>query len=269
MRNLRLPPRHLHPSRGYYNESRLISRSPGSEVIDIIIPVYNEEDALPGFYEQLAGLPLSIRPIFVDNGSIDNSLGFIRSIEGATVICHGTNKGYGASLRTGIRHSTSDKIIIIDADGEYSPQVIPAIVQALDHFEVVHTSRFLDEQNEKISPIKYYGNRLITTIFNVLFRQRLTDLYTGCKGYRRQCVAPLEMKSDGFEHVLEVSARLVRQTVIIKEVPVCYIERTTGVSKMNHLRETLKYVWLVFYYFLTINKRLGKQLSKQPKQNQT
>ncbi len=230
-----------------------------SEVIDIIIPVYNEEDALPGFYEQLAGLPLAIHPIFIDNGSIDNSLEFIQSIEGATVICHDTNKGYGASLRTGIRHATSDKIIIIDADGEYSPQVIPAIVQALDQFEVVHTSRFIEEQNEKISAVKYFGNRIITTIFNVLFRQSLTDLYTGCKGYRRQCVAGLKMQSNGFEYVLEVSARLVRRSVLIEEIPVRYKERTTGVSKMNHLRETIKYVWLVIYYFLT--------LSKQPNQN--
>ncbi len=234
------------------------------EVIDIIIPVYNEEDALPGFYEQLAALPLSIHPIFVDNGSIDNSLEFLRSIEGATVICHDTNRGYGASLQTGINHSTSDKIIIIDADGEYSPKVIPSIVQSLDQFEVVHTSRFIKEQNEKISAVRYIGNRIITTIFNILFRQSLTDLYTGCKGYRRHCVTGLKIQRNGFEYVLEVSARLVRQSVVIKEIPVRYKERTSGVSKMNHLLETIKYVWLVIYYFFTISK----QLSKQPKQNQ-
>ena len=229
-----------------------------SPAIDIIIPVYNEEDALPSFCEQLALLPLTIHPIFVDNGSTYNSLEYIRSIEGATVICHGSNRGYGASLRTGIRCATSEKIIVIDADGEYSPQVIPAIVQALDQFEVVHTSRFLGQGNRDTTVVKYLGNRIITSIFNVLFRQTLTDLYTGCKGYRRQRVAHLEMRRNGFEHVLEVSARLVRQSVTIKEISVCYEQRKRGVSKMNHVLETIKYIFLVVYYCLTLNRQQAK-----------
>lgn len=226
-----------------------------SPAIDVIIPVYNEEEALPAFYAQLAALPLALHPIFIDNGSTDNSLAILRSLAGATVICHGRNLGYGASLRTGIRHASSDKIIIIDADGEYAPQVIPALVQALDRYEVVHTSRFLGQAGKDIAWGKYVGNRVITSIFNLLFRQNLTDLYTGCKGYQRKRVADLELRRNGFEHVLEISARLVRQSVCIKEIPVSYEERKRGVSKMNHPLETLKYSYLVVYYALTLSRQ--------------
>lgn len=225
------------------------------QAVDVIIPVYNEEEALPAMLEQLLKLPVEVHPIFIDNGSTDNSLAILDSLDGVTVIRHRVNRGYGASLRAGINRSTSDKIIIIDADGEYSPQVIPALLEALDRYEVVHTSRFIGGENHDITWVKYAGNRLITTIFNFLFRQKLTDLYTGCKGYQRQRVASLEMKRNGFEHVLEVSARLVRQSVQIKEVPVRYQERKRGVSKMNHVLETAKYLGLVVYYALTLSRR--------------
>ncbi len=226
-----------------------------SQVIDIIIPVYNEEEALPAFYSQLAILPIPFHLIFIDNGSTDKSLDFIASINGATVIRHENNMGYGASLRTGIRCSTTEKIIIIDADGEYSPDVIPAIVEELDHTDIVHTSRFLEKSNVGMSILRYYGNTIVTCVFNKLFAEKLTDLYTGCKGYRRNKVAHLDMDRDGFEHVLEISARLVSQSSRIKEIPVRYTERKTGRSKMRHLFEVVKYCFFVVYYYVTLKNK--------------
>jgi len=220
----------------------------GSE-IDIIIPVFNEEEALPGFYKKLCAQPIEFRPIFIDNGSTDGSLTFLQSIENATIIRHKTNKGYGASLRAGIRKATADKIIIIDADGEYSPEAIPHIILALDKYDAVHSSRFLGNINNTMKIYKNVGNRIITLIFNILFHQHLTDLYTGCKGYRRKCVASMQLQRNGFEHVLEISAKLVRKDIAIKEVPIHYNERAKGASKMNHILETAKYLILVMYYF--------------------
>jgi len=220
-----------------------------SSEIDIIIPVYNEEESLPGFYQKLCAQPIAFNPIFIDNGSTDGSLCFLQSIENATIILHQTNKGYGASLRAGIRTARTDKIIIIDADGEYSPEVIPRIVRELDNYDVVHTSRFLGRINDSMKFYKSIGNRIITQLFNLLFHQHLTDLYTGCKGYRRACVASLQLHRNGFEHVLEISARLVKKGIAIKEVPVHYNERVKGTSKMNHILETAKYLVFVIYYF--------------------
>ncbi len=230
-----------------------------SEIIDIIIPVYNEEEALPLFYQQLQALPVSVHPIFINNGSTDNSATFLSSLKGVTIITLETNQGYGGALRTGIHHTTSEKIIIIDADGEYLPEVIPQIVHALDDYDVVHTSRFLGTDKLTMSGFRSTGNKCITSIFNLLFDQQLTDLYTGCKGYRREKVDWLDLERNGFEHVLEISAKLVWVGVQIHEVPVKYIERKSGVSKMNHLVEALKYGWLVLYYYFSLKKEKGRK----------
>lgn len=224
------------------------------QVVDIIIPVYNEEKSLPAFHQRLSGLPVNIHPIYIDNASTDGSLDYLRTIKGATIIENEHNLGYGGSIRRGIASATSEKIIIIDADCEYPPEIIPAIIDALDQAPVVHTTRWTSRYNSSANRFKYYGNKIITSLFNLLFGQNLTDLYTGCKGYQRLAVAHLDLERNGFEHVLEISAKLVKNDTTISEIPITYSEREIGTSKMNHLTETAKYCFLLIYYFFTLKK---------------
>lgn len=220
--------------------------------IDVVVPVFNEEAVLEEFYRRLSAVPLPLHVIFVDNASTDNSLALIKSFPGASVIEHSRNLGYGASLRDGILAATADRVVIIDADCEYPPEAIPAMVERLDHCQVVYASRFLARQQTRMPWLKVYGNKMLTLLFNRLFRQRLTDLYTGAKAFRRAVVAELPMEQDGFEHVLEMAARLARAGVVIEEIHVTFQPRSTGVSKMSHLQETLKYFYFLMVYAFTL-----------------
>ena len=141
----------------------------------------SEEAALPAFHRRLTGLDIPVRPIYIDNGSTDGSLRLLHSFAGAVVIEHATNEGYGASLRDGIRRATAERIVIIDADCEYPPEAIPEMVSRLDQADVVYASRFLEPQQTRMGWLKVFGNRVITRLFNLLFHQQLTDLYTGAK----------------------------------------------------------------------------------------
>lgn len=223
--------------------------------IDVIVPVYNEEDILPEFHARLMSLPLAVHPVYIDNGSTDGSLRLLRAFPGATVIVHAVNEGYGASLRDGIRAATAERVVIIDADCEYPPEAIPEMVRRLDQCEVVYASRFLERQQTKMPLLKVWGNRVITWLFNRLFRQHLTDLYTGAKAFRRQAVVDLPMEQNGFEHVLEFAARLARAGRRIEEIHVTFHPRRTGVSKMMHLSETCKYVYFLCRYHLILRQR--------------
>lgn len=219
---------------------------------DVIVPVYNEEEGLPEFFRRVGALDLDLHLIFIDNASTDHSLAILHGFPGAEIIEHQRNEGYGASLRDGMRASTAEKIIIIDADCEYPPEAIPQLIEQLDQHEVVYMSRFLDRRNKGMGVLKMYGNKIISGLFNMLFRQRVTDLYTGAKGFRRQVVADLAMERDGFEHVLEIAARLAKKKIVLHEIPVDFRARTTGDSKMSHFTETIKYLYLLVYYYLFI-----------------
>ena len=220
--------------------------------VDVIVPVYNEAEILDTFYQRLMAVPLPLRPIFMDNCSTDGSLAMLKGFTGATVIEHARNEGYGASLRDGIRAATADRIVIIDADCEYPPEAIPAMVRRLDRCDVVYASRFLEHQETRMPWLKVRGNQVITRLFNLLFGQRLTDLYTGAKAFRRELVADLPMEQDGFEHVLEVAARLARAGRRFEEIHVTFAPRQTGVSKMSHLGETVKYLFFLCRYWVSL-----------------
>lgn len=228
------------------------------EPVDVIIPVLNEEASLPNFCDRLLGLPVKLRPIFVDNASSDNSCRIIESIPGSLLIQHDINEGYGASLRDGIGASLAEKIIIIDADGEYPPESIPEMIAALDSHEVVYGSRFLDPKKSVISWYRALGNNLVTTLFNLIFKQKLSDLYTGFKGFRRQTILSIPMRYDGFEHVLEIAAHLAKKNVRIHEIPICYHARERGKSKMVHFLEVIKLCYLMVFFALTIRSSNGK-----------
>jgi glycosyltransferase involved in cell wall biosynthesis len=220
--------------------------------IDIIVPVFNEEDILPEFYKRIQSIDLSMQIIFIDNASTDRSVDIISTLPDVLLIKHQTNEGYGASLVDGIRNSRNEKIIIIDADCEYPPEAILDLVTALDEMDVVYTSRFLHQSQGDMPFFKRFGNRIISSLFNLLFRQKVTDLYTGCKAINRSALSDIHLQRKGFEHVLELGAKLARKGVTIHEIPVHFTPRHTGEAKMQHLSETIKYLYYLFYYHLTL-----------------
>lgn len=219
--------------------------------IDVIVPVYNEEEILPEFHRRLCALGLPLNIVYVDNCSSDNSVGIISSFADATLIRHQRNEGYGASILDGIAGSSNAKIIIIDADCEYPPEAIPQLVDRLDSADVVYASRFLDGKNTFMPLTKRLGNQMISRLFNLLYSQQVTDLYTGCKGLRRNAIKGINLQCKGFEHVLELGVKLAVKNIRIEEIGVYFTPRHTGVAKMQHLTETAKYFYLIFLYYFT------------------
>jgi glycosyltransferase involved in cell wall biosynthesis len=211
--------------------------------VDVIIPVFNEETTVRPLVERLRRACPDASIVFVDNASTDRTLEILDSLAGVRVVRHDRNLGYGRSLRDGIEASGGDVVLMIDADLEYHPEDVPAIVAALAAAPAVYGSRLLEgaEGLRTMPWTRRTGNRVVTLLFNLLFGQRLTDLYTGIRGVRRDALDWSSLGCDGFELVLEIAARLARGGATIAEVPVRYTPRTAGVSKMNHVRELLRF----------------------------
>lgn len=225
---------------------------------DLIVPVFNEEKSLPLFFERLQKLDLPARVIFVDNASTDGSRDLLDSYPGATVIKHTSNQGYGASLLDGMRAGRSDRIAIIDADCEYPPECLPALLKALDEHDVVYASRLLEGGAAAMPWMKALGNRIISGAFNRLFRQNVTDLYTGCKAFKRRCLDAATLRQTGFEHVLELAVQLSARGYVIHEIPVAFARRQGGKSKMRHGVETVKYVYWLLRYAVSLRRDIAR-----------
>jgi len=220
------------------------------DIIDVIIPVYNEEEGLEQFIQRVQSLPMKFNLIFVDNASTDRTVEILQGLKDITIIRHNTNEGYGASICDGISHSKGERIVITDADCEYPPESIPKLVKRLEKSDVIYASRFLEKTNAHMPYLKLIGNKIITVIFNLLFNQKITDLYTGCKALKRSALENIKLERKGFEHVLELSVRLAKKGIRIDELFVEYEPRQTGYSKMKHVSETIKFLYLIVWYRL-------------------
>ena len=220
--------------------------------LDIVVPVLNEEASIEEFYERVRRLGLADALLFVDNASSDGTVALIERWPEVRLVRHATNLGYGASIRDGIASSDGERIVIIDADLEYPPEAIPSIVAALDDRAAVYGSRFLAGAPPEMPLVRRIGNRLVSGLFNVLFAQCTTDLYTGAKGLRRDAFAFERLERSGFEHVVELSALIAASGERIHDVPVRYVPRSRGVSKMRHVPETLKCIGLTIAYWLGV-----------------
>jgi glycosyltransferase involved in cell wall biosynthesis len=217
--------------------------------VDVIVPVYNEEAILAEFHRRITALGLPLNILYIDNCSTDRSAEIIATFPGVGLIKHQRNEGYGGSILDGIANSVNEKIIIIDADCEYPPEALPELIARLDRADVVYTSRFLEGRNHAMPFSKRLGNQLITTFFNLLFGQNLTDLYTGCKGLRRSALGGITLHRKGFEHVLELGVKLSKKKITIEEIAIDFAPRSTGEAKMKHFSETLKYLYFIVFYF--------------------
>ena len=212
--------------------------------VDVIIPVFNEVAMLAELHTRLCQACPGANIVFVDNGSTDGTLEFIERLPEVKLLRHTENLGYGRSLRDGIAAGSGELIVMIDADLEYFPEDIPALLDALATVPAVYGSRFLrGARAESLMPLtRRFGNALVSAVFNTLFHQRLTDLYTGIRAVRRNALPESGLQAAGFEFVLELAARLADAGMQIGEVPVRYRVRTQGLSKMRHVPEFLKFV---------------------------
>lgn len=206
--------------------------------VDIVVPVLNEARCVDELCERVAALGLGAGLIFVDNGSTDDTVARIQR-RGLRLVRHDRDLGWGRSITDGIAAGDADLIVVMDADLEYPPEAIPAVVEALQRHPVVFASRFLGPEPPTMSRVRLLGNRVMTGLFNVLFRQHTTDLCTGLRGMRRSALPLERLRCAGWEHAVELGAMATEAGIQIAEVPVRYEPRDRGESKMRHVAVAL------------------------------
>jgi glycosyltransferase involved in cell wall biosynthesis len=225
--------------------------------LSIVIPCYNELKTIETVVDAVRNCPYQNKEIIVvDDYSTDGTREKIKTkIESIVdkVIYHEQNQGKGAALRTGIKNSTGDIVIVQDADLEYDPNEIPKVIQPiLDGVaDVVYGTRFMGSHSHRVLYFWHMvGNKLLTTLSNILTNINLTDMETCYKAFKREVIQSIEIEEDRFGFEPEITAKIAKKRCRVYEVGISYYGRRYEEGKKIGWRDAFSAVRCIIKYNL-------------------
>lgn len=224
-----------------------------SFVLSVVIPCYNEKDTIKTIVDKVLAAPIkNMELIVVDDKSTDGTSDILDTTIAplvSKVIHHEENQGKGGALRTGFQHATGDVVIIQDADLEYDPNEYPLTVMPIvnGECEVCYGSRFLN-QTAKGYRANRVANKFLTKLSNLFTHLHLTDMETCYKTFKREIIQQVDIKENRFGFEPEITAKLAKMKVRIKEVPISYYPRTNEEGKKIGFKDGLRAIYCIWKY---------------------
>ncbi len=221
-------------------EPSAISHHPSA--ISIVIPAYNEARGIRGVLEKLnEWRDRWFEIIVVDDGSNDGT-GEIASAAGARVIRHPRNKGYGASLKTGIRAATTEIVVTLDSDGQHDPEDIARLLDMLEGNDMVVGARGRDSH---VPALRRPGKWILNLVANYLAEAEIRDLNSGFRALRRETVRKfLHILPNGFSFSTTLTLALFKEGFNVAYVPIVATPRV-GTSTVNPIRDGINAILLI------------------------
>ncbi len=219
--------------------------------LSIIIPVYNEGKTISQVLRKIISFDLlswKREIIVVDDHSSDNTKTILSrySKEKIKLFSHKRNLGKGSAIRTGIAQATGDFIIIQDADLEYFPQDIPALLIVAENNKntAVYGSRFRGKHEDTIFGHKA-ANWLLTIFTNFLYGSELSDMETCYKLIPKAAYRNLKLDCQRFDFEPEVTAKLLKSGFDILEVPIRFKKRGYSEGKKIRWYDGIIAIWIL------------------------
>lgn len=232
--------------------------------LSIIIPVFNEEKTIGEILKRVkaATLPAGMQKeiIVIDDGSTDKTWKVLSEFRidnlKFKILRHKKNKGKGAAVRTGIKNSSGDFIIIQDADLEYDPQDYIRLLNPIlqKKTKVVFGSRLINYplklrgRNKTVLPLHLIANHFLTFLVNFLYRANLTDMETCYKLFSKEVLNKINLESKGFDIEPEITIKTLKLGYDIYEVPINIKPRTYEEGKKIGFSDGVKAVWTILKY---------------------
>jgi dolichol-phosphate mannosyltransferase len=222
----------------------------------VVIPTYNERDNIENLVREILAKDDTIEALIVDDNSPDGTgeiADRIAGDNGRIHVIHRAGKlGLGSAYREGFTYALehgAEYVIEMDADFSHDPLMLPLFLEKIKEFDVVIGSRYLNGVSVVNWPIRrlilsYCANvytRLITGL-------KISDCTGGFKCFRRNVLESIHLdtiKSDGYSFQIEMNYRCVENGFRVDEIPIIFIDRHAGESKMSNkiVREAVLMVW--------------------------
>lgn len=228
-----------------------------SPFVSVVMPCFNEKGTIADIVAAVRAAPFRKEVIVVDDGSTDGTrdvlAASVERLPDVRVIYQPSNRGKGAALHRGFAAACGDIIVVQDADLEYDPMDIPALIDpiAKGHADVVYGSRFLGGAHRVLYYWHSVGNFLLTTLSNMVTDLNLTDMETCYKAFRREVLVELDLREERFGFEPEVTVKVAQRPELrIFEVPISYRGRRYEEGKKIGLKDAFRAVYCLTKYGL-------------------
>ena len=223
----------------------------------VIVPTYNERDNIARIIEQVLARDDRLDVLVVDDGSPDGTGAIVDDIKARNprvdVIHRAGKQGLGTAYIAGFKWALAREYAFVfemDADFSHDPAHLPQFLEAVESADVVIGSRY---RNGRVTVVNWpVGRLLLSFAANVYARVitglQLFDSTAGFKCFRRRVLETVDLdavKSSGYAFQIEMNFRAWKKGFRIVEIPIVFVDRTEGESKMSKkiVREAVWMVW--------------------------
>jgi glycosyltransferase involved in cell wall biosynthesis len=219
--------------------------------VSFVVAAFNEARTIREVLERVDALDLDKQIVVVDDGSSDGTADLVADWRGDrddVLVLRQPNRGKGAAVRAAIPHLRGEITVIQDADLEYDPVDVPALIEPIERgaADVVFGSRLLGGRPQRAYLFWHLvGNRALSLLVNVLFNTTLSDMETGYKAFRTEVLRSLDLREDDFAIEPEITAKVCQRNLRLYEVPIAYYGRTYQEGKKITWRDGFKAVWVL------------------------
>jgi dolichol-phosphate mannosyltransferase len=223
----------------------------------VIIPTYNERENIDSLLGRLLALPYELHVLVVDDGSPDGTAAAVRAWMTREARVHLLERpgkmGLGSAYRDGFAYALkegAEYVFEMDADFSHDPDAIAGFLEAAVDCDLVLGSRYL---NGGVTVVNWPLNRLILSYTANLYTRIVTglpvyDATGGFKCFRRRALEGVRLdkvQSDGYAFQIEMSFKCWKRGFRIREIPIVFVDRRAGVSKMSR-RIVWEAAWMVW-----------------------
>jgi glycosyltransferase involved in cell wall biosynthesis len=229
--------------------------------LSVLVPVYNERHLVEASLRRLLALKddlvRSLEVIVVDDCSTDGSWEILQRVarEDSRVLLsrHKRNGGKGAALRTALASATGEISIVHDADLEYNPADIPALLRpfATEDADAVFGSRYLSNHYRRALMFQHtLSNKALTFVSNIFTHLNLSDIETCYKAIRTPLFQSIPLRHDDFRFEIEIAFKLAKRRARIFEAPISYLARSYEEGKKIRAKDALLALAAVLHFWL-------------------
>ena len=229
----------------------MVSTETVDDGLSIVIPAYNEENGIGPVLTELQetlerlDLPIPVEVIIVNDGSKDKTSEAIEPFVGELfqLVVHPQNRGYGASLKTGINRAKYPWILITDADGTYPNEHIPDVLEEREYYDMIVGAR--TGENTNIPLIRRPPKWVLRKLASVLSQRNIPDLNSGFRLMRKSVVTRFfNILPNGFSFTTTITLAMFSTGHQVKYTPINYLKRE-GKSKIRPIADTINFLKLI------------------------